>query len=62
MKMYKDVSGSKARQVSEVTVEVADWNCDGDIYAVEGIWVEWISLGRREFISLGHLEEYFTEV
>ena len=37
MKMYKDVSGSKAKQVSEVTVEVADWNCDGDIYPVEGI-------------------------
>lgn len=37
MKRYKDVSGAVARQVSEVTVEVADWNCDGDIYAVEGI-------------------------
>lgn len=62
MKMYKDVSGAVARQVSEVKIEVAAWNCDGDIYPVEGIWIELISLGRREFISLGHLEEYFTEI
>lgn len=62
MKMYKDVSGTKAKQVSEVMVEVADWNNDGDVYPIEGIWIEWIGFNQREFISLGHLEEYFVEI
>ena len=62
MKRYKCTSGGYAKQISEVKVEVADWNCDGDVYPVEGIWIKWESLNRNEFISLDHLEEYFVEV
>lgn len=62
MKRFKDVSGAIAKQISEVEVITNDWNNDGDIYPIEGIWIEWEKFGQREFISLGNLEEYFKEI
>lgn len=62
MKRYKDPSGSIAKQISDVEIITRDWNCDGDIYPIEGVWVEWEKLNRREFIPLHVVEDYFKEI
>ena len=59
MKKYK-YEGNIAAQISEVTTLIQDWNHDGDIYPIEGIWIEWED-GQREFVSLDHLS-YFTQI
>lgn len=61
MKRYLHEDGKYiARQISEVMVLYKDWNCDGDSYELEGIWIEWEDDGQREFISLNHINAYFT--
>ena len=62
MKRFKEISGQKAKQISDVETINRDWNCDGDIYTITGVWIEWEIDKSREFVSLGHLEDYFTEI
>ena len=62
MKRFKEISGQKAKQISDVETITRDWNCDGDIYTITGVWIEWEIDKSREFVSLGHLEDYFTEI
>ena len=50
---------SVAIQISDITTITRDWNCDGDIYPIKGVWIEWEQDQSREFISLDHLEMYF---
>ena len=62
MKRYKDTFGNIAIQISDVETITRDWNCDGDIYPMTGIWIEWEIDGNRDFISIYHLEDHFTEI
>lgn len=55
MKRYKDQNGNIAKQISEITTTIADWNNDGDVYPKEGIWIEWENFGSKDFLSISEL-------
>lgn len=62
MKKYKYENGSVATIVSEKQTMIQDWNCDGQIYPIEGYWIEWENSKARDFVSDRDLELFFTEI